>query len=114
MAWGRSGEQYIIAGEPMTLAKVLALAETITSIPAPRRTFSPGLLRLLAALFSVAGRVVPLPLEYQPEVLRASAGVTYLGDNAKARRELGFAPRTLRTGLPEIFTTVAESPQRLS
>ena len=113
MERGRSGEQYIIAGEPMTLAKVLALAETITSIPAPRRTFSPGLLRLLAALFSVAGRVVPLPLEYQPEVLRASAGVTYLGDNAKARRELGFAPRTLRTGLPEIFTTVAESPKRL-
>ncbi len=109
MERGRSGEHYIIAGEPMTLAKVLALAETITKIPAPRQTLSPGLLRLLASILAVVGRVVSLPPQYQPEVIRASAGVTYLGDNTKARRELGFAPRSLQQGLPELLDLQDES-----
>ncbi len=33
--------------------------------------------------------------------MRTSAGVTYIGDNAKARRELGFDPRPLEAGLRE-------------
>jgi nucleoside-diphosphate-sugar epimerase len=28
-----------------------------------------------------------------------AAGVSYLGDNAKARRELGYEPRSLEAGL---------------
>jgi nucleoside-diphosphate-sugar epimerase len=35
--------------------------------------------------------------------LRVSAGVTYIGSNAKARRELGYNPRPLEEGLPEIL-----------
>jgi len=34
-------------------------------------------------------------------MLRASAGVTYLGDNSKAKRELGYSPRSLEDGLRE-------------
>jgi nucleoside-diphosphate-sugar epimerase len=30
-----------------------------------------------------------------------ASGVTYLGDDSKARTELGFAPRSLAEGLPE-------------
>ncbi len=30
-----------------------------------------------------------------------NAGVTYLGTNAKAVRELGYDPRSLEDGLPE-------------
>jgi len=44
---------------------------------------------------------VPVPDEYSAEYLRVNAGTTYLGDNAKARRELGYAPRPLRDGLAE-------------
>jgi nucleoside-diphosphate-sugar epimerase len=33
------------------------------------------------------------------EGLRVLAGVTYFGSNAKARRELGYAPRSLADGL---------------
>ncbi len=32
---------------------------------------------------------------------RIVAGTTYIGDNAKAKRELGFDPRPLRLGLAE-------------
>ena len=55
----------------------------------------------MAALMGVIEKVVPLPESYTAEGLRVTAGVTYLGDNAKARRELGYAPRPLADGLAE-------------
>lgn len=40
-----------------------------------------------------------MPPRYTYEGLIVTAGVTYLGDNAKARRELGYEPRSLEAGL---------------
>jgi nucleoside-diphosphate-sugar epimerase len=54
----------------------------------------------------VVGRFKAVPETMSAEYLRASAGVTYLGDNAKARRELGYAPRPLREGLQETLLAV--------
>ncbi len=88
MERGRAGETYIIAGVPHTLIEAFDLAERITEIPAPRFHMSPGLLRAIAALS-------------RSERLRDIAGVTYLGNNAKARRELGIDPRPLEDGLRE-------------
>jgi dihydroflavonol-4-reductase len=58
-------------------------------------------MRALAAMAGAIGAIVPLPDAYTAEGLRVVAGVTYLGDNAKARRELGYAPRPLEAGLRE-------------
>ena len=88
MEKGRPGETYIVAGPPHTLIEAFAIAERITGIPAPRFHASPRLLRAIAAVS-------------RSERLRDVAGVTYLGSNAKARRELGFDPRPLEVGLRE-------------
>ncbi|HWM52993.1 MAG TPA: NAD-dependent epimerase/dehydratase family protein [Thermoplasmata archaeon] len=88
MERGRAGQTYIIAGPPHTLIEAFDVAERITGIPAPRFHASPGLLRAIAALS-------------RSERLRDLAGVTYLGNNEKARRELGFDPRPLDDGLRE-------------
>jgi len=88
MERGRPGETYIVAGEPRPLIEVFELAERLTGIPAPRIHASPGFLKAVAFLT-------------RSERLRAAAGVTYLGTNAKARRELGYAPRSLEVGLRE-------------
>ena len=88
MERGRTGETYIIAGPPHTLIEAFDVAERITGIPAPRFHASPGLLRAIAALS-------------RSERLRDVAGVTYLGNNGKARHELGFDPRPLDDGLRE-------------
>lgn len=85
---GRVGESYIIAGPPHTLIEAFEIAERITGIPAPRFHPSPGFLRALAAIT-------------RSEVLRVAAGATYLGSNAKARKELGYEPRPLEDGLRE-------------
>jgi nucleoside-diphosphate-sugar epimerase len=97
---GRSGQTYIIAGERRELSQVFELAEEITGIPAPRK-ISPRALEMLSRLMRLVEAVVPLPEAYSSEGLRVVAGVTYLGDNSKARRELGYDPRPLRAGLEQ-------------
>jgi nucleoside-diphosphate-sugar epimerase len=101
MEKGRVGESYIICGPSHTLTEVFALAERITGIPAGRLHPSPGLLKTAAKVMGVIGKISPfeLPTMLTAEALRVLAGVTYLGSNAKARRELGYAPRSLEAGL---------------
>jgi nucleoside-diphosphate-sugar epimerase len=79
------GRTYIIAGPPHTMVEAFEIAERITGLAAPR-ALSPRLVGLLAAIT-------------RSETLRVAAGVTYLGSNARARRDLGFDPRPLEDGL---------------
>ena len=101
MEQGKPGESYIIAGPRHTLVEALTLAEQITGVPAPRIRVAPGVIRAVAAAMSVVEKIVPVPDMYSSEYLRVNAGTTYFGDNAKARRELGYNPRPLREGLEE-------------
>jgi nucleoside-diphosphate-sugar epimerase len=101
MEHGRIGESYIIAGPKHSFLEAFEIAERLTGIKAPRLHPSPAMLKVLAAIMSVIGAVIPLPDAYTAESLRVVAGVTYLGDNTKARRELGFQPRSLKEGLQE-------------
>jgi nucleoside-diphosphate-sugar epimerase len=101
MEQGAPGERYIIAGPAATFEDALKLARSITGVPEPRLRLAPGLLKAMSELMSVVERVVPVPDDYSAEYLRINAGVTYIGDNAKARRELGYSPRSLKKGLAE-------------
>lgn len=111
MEKGRPGESYIIAGPPYTLIEAFAIAERITGIKAPRLRGKPGLLRFMATLSGFFGTFLPLPVTYAAETLRVSAGVTYLGDNAKARRELGYTVRPLEEGLRETLLQLRSNVQ---
>ncbi len=101
MEKGTAGQSYIIAGPTHTLVDALHEARDITGVPLPRLVASPGLMKTMAATMSVVEKVIPVPESYSAEYLRISAGVTYIGSNAKARRELGYDPRPLVEGLTE-------------
>jgi nucleoside-diphosphate-sugar epimerase len=101
MECGRIGESYIIAGQPKSLVDVLKMAEEITGVPAPKLHPGPGMLRAAAGLMEAVGKIIPLPPDYAAETLRVMAGTTYLGNSAKAERELGFKVRPLEDGLRE-------------
>jgi len=103
MERGKPGESYIITGPPHTLVEAFQIAERISGVPAPSITLPPTVLRAAASFVGFLERFgrLPLPEAYTAEGLRVTSGVTYLGDNAKARRELGFDPRPLEVGLRE-------------
>ncbi|MET0849899.1 MAG: NAD-dependent epimerase/dehydratase family protein [Candidatus Rokuibacteriota bacterium] len=101
MEKGTLGEAYIIAGPSQSLRQVFVLAEAITGIPAPRVDAPPWLVGGLATVMGVVERFRAVPETYAPETLRATAGVTYLGNSKKASRAFGFTTRPLEEGLRE-------------
>jgi nucleoside-diphosphate-sugar epimerase len=98
MEKGKVGETYMIAGQSHTLVEAFKLAGQITGKPAPK-TISHNMFRLLSKLVRPFDGI--LPPTYTSEGLRVVAGVTYWGDNSKARRELGYNPRPFREGWGE-------------
>jgi nucleoside-diphosphate-sugar epimerase len=98
MEKGKPGESYHIAGEPYRLLDAFRLAQEITGIPAPL-AIPPGMLAVMSVLVKPFDMF--MPESYTSEGLGIIAGVTYIGDNSKARRELGFDPRPLRQGLEQ-------------
>ncbi|MFZ4619530.1 MAG: NAD-dependent epimerase/dehydratase family protein [Bacteroidota bacterium] len=103
MEKGTSGEKYIISGEYSLLTDAFALASSLMNIRGPF-TVPPELLKISSLFVSVIEKIIPLPEMYSSEAMRVQAGVTYLGDNSKAKRELGYAPRTLKEGLKQTLT----------
>lgn len=101
MERGKPGESYIIAGEVMTYLDAMNIAEQITGVPPSKITAPPALFKLMSALVKPFDAL--LPDAYTSEGLRVVAGVTYLGSNAKARRELGYNPRPLDVGLRDVL-----------
>ncbi|MBN1680823.1 MAG: NAD-dependent epimerase/dehydratase family protein [Anaerolineae bacterium] len=101
MEKGVPGESYIIGGQVATYLEMLKIGQELTGKRGPMLTLSPGVLRLLSRIMAPIERVLPVPAAYTSVVLRTTAGVTYTASNEKARRELGFSPRSLRDGLWE-------------
>ena len=96
MEKGVPGETYIIAGEPSTFVDAFQLASHITGKPAPRAV-PHQIMTVMSYLVKPFENF--LPEMYTSEGMRILGGVTYWGDNSKAKRFLGFRPRPLSEGL---------------
>jgi nucleoside-diphosphate-sugar epimerase len=95
---GRPGEAYVLGGERATLGDALDRAACVGGVPPPSRTISPRLMRTVAPLSPLLSRVTSVPANLG-EFIRACDSVTYWASDAKARRELGYAPRELKAGI---------------
>jgi nucleoside-diphosphate-sugar epimerase len=111
MERGRTGESYIVAGPAHTMIEALQIAERLTGIRGPSLHPPPLVMKAASAVMGAVGALIALPPELTAEGLRVLAGVTYLGSNEKARRELGYVPRSLEDGLR---TTLAHEQQQLA
>ncbi|GCE09797.1 NAD-dependent epimerase/dehydratase family protein [Dictyobacter aurantiacus] len=101
MEKGKVSESYIISGPTHTLVDAMHMAQQITGVPAPRVIVPPTMMKVLSAIMGVVEKVVAVPDDYSAEYLRTNSGITYIGNNAKARRELGYQPRPLKEGLTQ-------------
>jgi nucleoside-diphosphate-sugar epimerase len=95
---GEIGESYLLGGEIATLREVITRAAALAGRRPPRLTIPSWLLRGTAPVGGFIGSVVSRAPNLG-EMVRASAGVTYWFSDARARVELGYAPRDLETGL---------------
>jgi dihydroflavonol-4-reductase len=97
---GRIGEAYILSGHQGTLGELIDRVAAIAGRKPPRFTMPSAVLRAIAPLGPVIGPAMGFPKNLG-EVIRSSDGVTYWATDAKARSELGFAPRDFDAGLRE-------------
>jgi nucleoside-diphosphate-sugar epimerase len=99
MEKGAAGETYIIAGPGHPLSDALDIVARTTGRKTRTLWSPPAVSRALAGVMAIVERVLPVPERFASETLRVTAGTTYLGENSKARRELGYAPRSLEEGM---------------
>jgi nucleoside-diphosphate-sugar epimerase len=95
---GRPGESYILGGEMVRLREAVRVAASLAGKPAPRFEVPPRVLRLAARLRPDVA-----------EVVRSADGVTFWATDAKARSELGYAPRSLREGFVSYLSSSSSS-----
>jgi len=91
---GRLGERYLLCNENLLFSEYFALITELTGVSAPK--FKPPL--GVALLMSYALNVLAVvtrrdPIIRSSSIKRAMLDLYY--DNAKARKELGFAPRRI-------------------
>jgi dihydroflavonol-4-reductase len=95
---GRRGESYVLGGELTTMRTLVEKTVRVAGRRAPRVTLPTRLLRPLVPIGPLVGRLTGTAPNLG-ELISASDGVTYWATDAKARRELGYAPRSLDEGL---------------
>jgi nucleoside-diphosphate-sugar epimerase len=109
MEKGEPGECYHLAGPCLYWEDVLPVAQEITGVAPPRFVLPPAVGRAASWLMKPINALVPLPRNYHPETLRIASGTAYFARDEKARRELGWEPRSLREGLEITLTAEMEA-----
>ncbi|HEX6261596.1 MAG TPA: NAD-dependent epimerase/dehydratase family protein [Actinomycetota bacterium] len=99
---GEVGATYPLGGEITTLGDILGTAARILGRKLPPR-IPAALIKASIPFGRLIGPVIGAPPNLR-EVVRAADGVTYWASDARARDDLGYAPRDLETGLRETLT----------
>ena len=94
---GRVGESYILGGDIMNMRDALQLISRAAGKRVPKRVLPPALMRLSTPIWPVISRLTGLPPNATE--LMANVGATFYATDAKARGELGYAPRDVQTSL---------------
>jgi nucleoside-diphosphate-sugar epimerase len=97
---GQVGESYVLGGEITTQGNLIDKAAEIGGQKPPRMKVPPLVLKAMIPVGRFVGPPMGLPPNFS-EMISAAHNVTYWAKDDKARRELGYAPRDLDSGLRE-------------
>jgi dihydroflavonol-4-reductase len=100
---GTTGESYVLGGEMTTLGDLIGRAARVAGRKPPRMTVPTGVLKAMVPIAPLVTRAMGVGPNLK-ELISASDGVTYWATDDKARRDLGYAPRDLDTGLRELLS----------
>ena len=97
---GRTGEHYILSGERVTIPKLMATVREVVNLKALQITVPMRLAKFGAELVTPLYRLMdirPRFTRYALETVTSNSYISY----AKAARELGYAPRSLRESITD-------------
>ncbi|MBK8295041.1 MAG: NAD-dependent epimerase/dehydratase family protein [Solirubrobacterales bacterium] len=99
---GRIGESYILTSDNVTMREIIETSARVAGKKAPSRAMPTGLLKLLRPVGPLVGKLMGQPPNLR-ELIASTDGVTFWANPEKAKKELGFRPRDLETGLRDTF-----------
>lgn len=102
---GRVGEAYVLGGQITTMGEVVDKIAQLSGRRPPRFTMPPAFIKASIPLAPLVTRLMRLRPNLR-ELIKAADGVTYWASDAKARRELGYDPRDLDTGLRQTLAAL--------
>jgi nucleoside-diphosphate-sugar epimerase len=105
---GAPGEAYVLGGELTTLGDVVRKAAEVGGRKPPRLTMPTVLLKAMVPVAPLVTKAMGVGPNLR-ELITASDGVTYWATDAKAREQLGYAPRDLDTGLRQTLAASSAS-----
>lgn len=95
---GRVGESYVLGGERTTMRGLVEAAAEAGGRRPPRVNMPAIAIKAMTPIAPVVTKAMKLPPNLK-ELISSADGVTFWASHDKAARELGYAPRDLRTGL---------------
>lgn len=95
---GKTGEAYVLSGPVTTMRDAVETVAGLTGRKAPKRAMPTGLLKAMAPLGPLVGKLFGQPPNLR-ELISSADGVTFWASHEKASRELGYAPRGMEEGL---------------
>jgi len=101
---GTVGQAYVLGGELTTMGDAIRKVAEVVGRKPPRFTIPAALIKASIPLAPVVTRMMRMPPNLR-ELIKAADGVTYWATDAKARRELGYAPRGLDAGLRRLLAS---------
>ncbi len=101
---GEIGEAYVLSADKATFGQLIDTVARLAGRKPPRMTMPTAVLKGMAPLGPVLGPALGFPKNMRELVKTSDA--TYWASDAKARRELGFAPRPLEQGLRETVESI--------
>jgi len=102
---GETGQSYVLGGQISKMGELVEKVSEIAGRKAPTRELPAALMKMAIPIGPLVGKAMGFPPNLR-ELIRTSDGVTFWAKDDKARRELGYAPRDMDTGLRQ---TLAQS-----
>ena len=101
---GRVGESYVLGGQLGTLGDMIDTVARAAGRTPPKLTLPAWLVKAGIPFGPLVGRITGTGPNLA-ESVRAAEGATYWATDGKARRELGYSPRDLETGIRQTLGT---------
>lgn len=95
---GEVGESYILNEGNYTMRQALEAVGELAGRKVPKRNMPTPVLKALRPIGPLVGKIMDQPPNLA-ELISSADGVTFWADGSKARTELGWHPRDLKTGL---------------
>ena len=106
---GKVGESYILGGQITTMRDMMDTLARVSGRKPPRRAMPTGLLKAMAPIGPVVGKVMGQPPNLR-ELISTAHNVTFWAKHDKAMAELGYSPRGLEQGLRDTLEAEGKLP----